>query len=126
MLINVYFTAHQLVSLAGINFQRQSLIVSLVFNGFIMFHGSRIRVAHEWCLLLCNIELVLLVLIYFHAFQGYTELTIIPLKDNLRYLSLNAKQIRVYRVCLNDTLEVPFQYYDPFLDVCPTDENSDK
>ncbi|CAB3360242.1 Hypothetical predicted protein [Cloeon dipterum] len=75
--------SHQLVSLTGINFQRQSII-------------------------------------------GYSELTIIPLKDNLRYIYLNAKQIRVYKILLNNTYEVQFQYFDPFLEVYQTDENNDK
>nr|XP_018909078.1 PREDICTED: transcription initiation factor TFIID subunit 2 isoform X1 [Bemisia tabaci] len=49
---------------------------------------------------------------------GFVELTIVPLKDHLRFIKLNAKQCRVYRVCLNDIYEAPFQYFDPFLDVC--------
>lgn len=48
---------------------------------------------------------------------GVVELTIIPHKDNLRVIRLNAKQCRIYRVSLNDTIEAPFQYYDPFLDI---------
>lgn len=45
------------------------------------------------------------------------ELTIIPTKNNLRIIHLNAKQCRIYKVCLNETHEVPFQYFDPFLDI---------
>lgn len=56
-------------------------------------------------------------------FQGFVELTLIPLKDNLRFIKLNAKQCRIYRVCLNDTYEAPFQYFDPFLDICQGDGN---
>ncbi|KAL0273010.1 UNVERIFIED_CONTAM: hypothetical protein PYX00_005790 [Menopon gallinae] len=52
---------------------------------------------------------------------GFVELTIVPLRDNLRHIKLNAKQCRIYRVCLNDTFEAPFQYFDPFLDVCQGD-----
>ena len=48
----------------------------------------------------------------------YVELTIVPSKDNLKYIRLNAKQLRIYRVCLNETVEVSFQYFDPTLEVC--------
>ncbi|XP_067013693.2 transcription initiation factor TFIID subunit 2 [Anabrus simplex] len=70
--------AHQIVSLTGINFQRQSII-------------------------------------------GVTELTIVPLKDTLKHIKLNAKQCRIYRVLLNEVLEAPFQYFDPFLDISQGD-----
>lgn len=70
--------AHQIVSLTGINFQRQSII-------------------------------------------GFSELTIVPLKDSLKHIKLNAKQCRIYRVLLNDSFEAPFQYFDPFLDICQGD-----
>lgn len=49
------------------------------------------------------------------------ELTIVPLRDNLRHIKLNAKQCRIYRVSLNDTYEATFQYFDPFLDICQGD-----
>lgn len=52
---------------------------------------------------------------------GFVELTIIPLKDTLRCIQVNAKQCRIYRVSLNDTVEAPFQYFDPFLDICQGD-----
>ncbi|XP_026742462.1 transcription initiation factor TFIID subunit 2-like [Trichoplusia ni] len=55
---------------------------------------------------------------------GFVELTIVPLKDNLRYIRLNAKQCRIYRVCLNDQYEANFQYFDPFLDICQADPNT--
>lgn len=58
-----------------------------------------------------------------YLFQGFAELTIVPTKDNLRHIKLNAKQCRIYRVLLNDTLEAPFQYFDPFLDICQADSN---
>ncbi|XP_054290180.1 transcription initiation factor TFIID subunit 2-like [Macrosteles quadrilineatus] len=54
---------------------------------------------------------------------GFVELTIVPLRDTLRFIRLNAKQCRIYRVCLNDTYEAPFQYFDPFLDICQGDSN---
>uniref|UniRef100_A0A023F4P3 Transcription initiation factor TFIID subunit 2 n=1 Tax=Triatoma infestans TaxID=30076 RepID=A0A023F4P3_TRIIF len=53
---------------------------------------------------------------------GYSELTIVPLRDNLRVLKLNAKQCRIYRVCINDIHEVSFQYFDPFLDITHDDD----
>lgn len=57
-------------------------------------------------------------------FQGFVELTVVPLKDNLRIIRLNAKQCRIYRVCLNDQYEANFQYCDPFLDICQADPNT--
>ncbi|KAL7294026.1 hypothetical protein TKK_0012596 [Trichogramma kaykai] len=53
---------------------------------------------------------------------GMVELTIIPTKNTLKLIHLNAKQCRVYKVSLNDKFEVPFQYFDPFLDVAQGDE----
>ncbi|XP_072381444.1 transcription initiation factor TFIID subunit 2 [Diabrotica undecimpunctata] len=52
---------------------------------------------------------------------GFVELTVVPLRDNLRIIKLNAKQCRIYRVILNDHYEAHFQYFDPFLDVCQSD-----
>ncbi|KAI4499551.1 hypothetical protein M0802_005447 [Mischocyttarus mexicanus] len=52
---------------------------------------------------------------------GFVELTIVPLRDTLRLVRLNAKQCRIYRVCLNESYEAPFQYFDPFLDICQGD-----
>lgn len=49
------------------------------------------------------------------------ELTIVPTKENLRIIRLNAKQCRVYRVLLNDVCEADFVYFDPFLDICQGD-----
>lgn len=45
------------------------------------------------------------------------ELTIIPSRDTLRSIHLNARQCRIYKVCINDQFEAPFQYFDPFLDI---------
>uniref|UniRef100_A0A0A9Y392 Transcription initiation factor TFIID subunit 2 n=3 Tax=Lygus hesperus TaxID=30085 RepID=A0A0A9Y392_LYGHE len=53
---------------------------------------------------------------------GCVEITILPLKDSLRTIKLNAKQCRIYRVSLNDTIEAPFQYFDPFLDITHDNE----
>lgn len=55
---------------------------------------------------------------------GFVELTIVPTREGLRTIRLNAKQCRIYRVVLNDTHEAPFQYFDPFLDICQTDEKT--
>jgi len=52
---------------------------------------------------------------------GYVELTLVPSRDNLRHIRLNAKQLRIYRVCLNESIEAPFQYFDPTLEVTQGD-----
>lgn len=49
---------------------------------------------------------------------GFAELTIVPTREGLRTIRLNAKQCRIYKVMLNDTYEAPFQYFDPFMDIC--------
>ena len=49
---------------------------------------------------------------------GATDLTILPLKDNLKHVRLNAKQAKIYRVTLNNDIEAPFIYFDPTLEVC--------
>ncbi|XP_023325811.1 transcription initiation factor TFIID subunit 2 [Eurytemora carolleeae] len=49
---------------------------------------------------------------------GCVELTLIPSRDNLKHIRLNAKQLRIYSVCLNGTVEASFQYFDPTLEVC--------
>ncbi|KAG8181816.1 hypothetical protein JTE90_001471 [Oedothorax gibbosus] len=48
---------------------------------------------------------------------GFVELTIVPLKNDLRKIRLNAKQISIYKVTLNDYHEVSFTYNDPCLNV---------
>lgn len=53
--------------------------------------------------------------------QGFVELTVIPLRDNLKIIKLNARQCTLYSVFLNDTIKAPFQYFDPFLDICQGD-----
>ncbi|XP_017782255.1 PREDICTED: transcription initiation factor TFIID subunit 2 [Nicrophorus vespilloides] len=55
---------------------------------------------------------------------GFVELTVVPLRDSLRHIKLNAKQCRIYRVSLNETYEAHFQYFDPFLDICQGDANT--
>jgi len=49
---------------------------------------------------------------------GCVELTLIPSRDNLKHIRLNAKQLRIYSVCLNNSIEASFQYFDPTLEVC--------
>lgn len=57
-------------------------------------------------------------------FQGFVELTIVPLRDNLKTIKLNAKQCRIYRVILNEHYEAGFHYFDPFLNVCQSDSET--
>lgn len=52
---------------------------------------------------------------------GCVELTVVPLRDSLRIIKINAKQCRIYKVLLNDQYEAHFQYFDPFLDICQSD-----
>lgn len=54
-------------------------------------------------------------------FKGFVELTVVPIRDTLRIIKVNAKQCRIYKVLLNDQFEAHFQYFDPFLDVCQSD-----
>lgn len=56
-----------------------------------------------------------------HDFQGMVELTIVPNFDNLRLIRLNAKQLRIYSVLLNDICAAEFFYFDPFQDICYRD-----
>ena len=56
----------------------------------------------------------------------YVELSLIPSRDNLKHIRLNAKQLRIYRVCLNESVEAPFQYFDPTLEVTQRDGDNDK
>lgn len=60
-------------------------------------------------------------LIFCVLFQGFVELTIIPTKNKLKAIHLNAKQCRIYRVVFNDDIEVPYEYFDPFLKICQDD-----
>lgn len=53
--------------------------------------------------------------------QGFTELTIVPVRETLKYIKLNSKQSRIYKVILNDTYEAQFHYFDPFTDICQND-----
>ncbi|KAH8257452.1 hypothetical protein KR038_010200, partial [Drosophila bunnanda] len=48
---------------------------------------------------------------------GVVELTIVPNSENLRLIRLNAKQMRIYSVLLNDVCQATFVYFDPFQDI---------
>ncbi|CAG0916730.1 unnamed protein product [Notodromas monacha] len=52
---------------------------------------------------------------------GCVELTLECVKP-YRFICLNAKQCRIYKVCINDTIEAQFQYFDPFLEICDGDD----
>ncbi|XP_022217579.2 transcription initiation factor TFIID subunit 2 [Drosophila obscura] len=53
--------------------------------------------------------------------MGMVELTIVPNSDSLRLIRLNAKQMRIYSVVLNDVCQATFQYFDPFMRICAND-----
>ncbi|XP_017861998.1 PREDICTED: transcription initiation factor TFIID subunit 2 [Drosophila arizonae] len=55
---------------------------------------------------------------------GMVELTIVPNNDSLRLIRLNAKQLRIYNVVLNDVCQAEFFYFDPFQDICHNDPKS--
>ncbi|TDG50376.1 hypothetical protein AWZ03_003281 [Drosophila navojoa] len=59
-----------------------------------------------------------------HDLQGMVELTIVPNNDSLRLIRLNAKQLRIYNVVLNDVCQAEFYYFDPFQDICRKDPKS--
>lgn len=59
-----------------------------------------------------------------HLFQGYVELTIVPVRETLKYIKLNAKQCRIYKCILNDTYEAEFHYFDPFTDISQKDSTT--
>ncbi|XP_048220089.1 LOW QUALITY PROTEIN: transcription initiation factor TFIID subunit 2-like [Perognathus longimembris pacificus] len=48
---------------------------------------------------------------------GFVELTVLPTVANLHRITLNSKQCRIARICIND-LEAAFSYKDPTLEVC--------
>nr|CAH0103828.1 unnamed protein product [Daphnia galeata] len=49
---------------------------------------------------------------------GFVELTLLPQKE-FRQVFLNVKQCRIYKITLNDNVELQFQYFDPTQDICP-------
>ncbi|XP_068149073.1 transcription initiation factor TFIID subunit 2 [Drosophila tropicalis] len=55
---------------------------------------------------------------------GMVELTIVPNNENLRLIRLNAKQLRVYSVVLNDVCQAEFTYFDPFQNICQKEAKS--
>lgn len=44
------------------------------------------------------------------------ELTLIPQKE-FQHVYINAKQCRIYKITLNDNLELQFQYFDPTVEI---------
>ncbi|KAL8598547.1 hypothetical protein ACOMHN_051335 [Nucella lapillus] len=52
---------------------------------------------------------------------GFVELTIHPLRADLRQVKLNCQQCTVYLVKVNDQWEADFQYNDPTLEICMGD-----
>lgn len=46
------------------------------------------------------------------------------MRETLKYIKLNAKQCRIYKVILNDTYEAEFHYFDPFTDVTQNDSST--
>ncbi|EDW04189.1 transcription initiation factor TFIID subunit 2 [Drosophila grimshawi] len=56
--------------------------------------------------------------------QGMVELTIVPNNDCLRIIRLNAKQLNIERVFLNDVCQAEFIYFDSFHNVCEMENRS--
>ncbi|SPP76981.1 blast:Transcription initiation factor TFIID subunit 2 [Drosophila guanche] len=56
--------------------------------------------------------------------MGMVELTIVPNCDSLRLIRLNAKQMRIYSVVLNDVCPATFVYFDPFIKICKDDQKT--
>ena len=58
---------------------------------------------------------------------GIVELTILPTRDGVKDIRLNAKQLLIYKVSLKASngqiLEPAFQYGDPMLEVVKEDPN---
>ncbi|KAH8242480.1 hypothetical protein KR032_007720, partial [Drosophila birchii] len=55
---------------------------------------------------------------------GVVELTIVPNSENLRLIRLNAKQMRIYSVLLNDVCQATFVYFDSFQDITQKEPKS--
>lgn len=74
-----------------------------------------------WNIIWCrNYERIQLILMHL---QGLVKLTILPLRENIRYIKLNAQQCRIYRILFNDDIELDFQYADPTLDIYQENEH---
>nr|CAG4635921.1 EOG090X00M6 [Eubosmina coregoni] len=54
---------------------------------------------------------------------GFVELTLLPQKEFYQVF-VNCKQARIYRITLNDNLELQFQYFDPTLEISQGQEAS--
>ncbi|ESP05566.1 hypothetical protein LOTGIDRAFT_228096 [Lottia gigantea] len=52
---------------------------------------------------------------------GYVDLTIHPLRPDLKRVKVNFKQGCIYRICINDQWEAAFLYNDPTQEICQGD-----
>ncbi|XP_052776335.1 transcription initiation factor TFIID subunit 2-like isoform X2 [Mya arenaria] len=55
---------------------------------------------------------------------GYVELTIYPLRADLREIKINSKQSRIYRILVNGSWECKFWYSDPTLEAVQKEEQT--
>ncbi|XP_052258217.1 transcription initiation factor TFIID subunit 2-like isoform X2 [Dreissena polymorpha] len=55
---------------------------------------------------------------------GYVELTIYPLRADLKSVKLNCKQCRIYRVLINDKWESNFWYNDPTMEAVQNEDQA--
>ena len=47
-------------------------------------------------------------------------MTILPMtQKEFHNIHINAKQMRIYKITLNDNLDLQYQYFDPTLEICP-------
>lgn len=101
---------HQILSLTGINFQTKSIIGYVVSNTLLF--DLMWDVGCENCCIYtrkCDccigqrndfLEIQSVGTKSDDPLKRYVELTLIPSRDNLRHIRLNAKQLRIYRVCI--------------------------
>lgn len=54
---------------------------------------------------------------------GYVELTIVPTSEHINVIRLNCKQSRIFSILLNDTVELSYEYVDPFIDIFQGNEH---
>ena len=97
---------HQIVSLTGINFTTRSII------GFVELTILPLKVILNYLSWTLFSEIKSASFDYFHW-----KLNLLSFQENLKYIRLNAKQCRIYKVVINGKNEASFQYFDPTLDV---------
>ena len=51
---------------------------------------------------------------------GLTELTLVPVREFLK-IRLNCRQAKIYKIIVNDSIDVNISYHDPTLEVCQDD-----